>query len=207
MNDLARLAQVRGNDADDPPGLILERSGQVALQGIVGLPGRLDDPEPGAAQSRREPVARSNARSRRQRASGAHNDAVRIRDRDPIEFGIDRQQFVEDIAETASLVRRRNVAELETGGAHRAEPRCERLTQIGAQLVGFQRKPPHVLLNDVLARDPADPDGSGGGERDRERNDQPHGARRQAVRRVEIEAPGPRFAGRNGIGHGRHVNR
>ena len=35
-----------------------------------------------------------------------------------------------------------------------------------------------------------------------ERDDQPHGARRQAVRRVEIEAPGPWFAGRNGIGHG-----
>ena len=35
----------------------LSRSGAAMspLQGIVGLPGRLDDAEPGAAQSRREP--------------------------------------------------------------------------------------------------------------------------------------------------------
>jgi hypothetical protein len=58
----------------------------------------------------------------------------------------------------------------------RVEASRERLSELGAQLIGLEQQTPDVLLENVLPSDAAHPNPGRHGKRDRKSDDQPHGA-------------------------------
>jgi hypothetical protein len=69
-------------------------------------------------------------------------------------------------------------------------------------LIRFERQSPHVLLQDILSRDAADPDRGGDRKGDRKADDQLHGARRQTAPRIDAAQERSSIIGIYGVSHG-----
>ncbi len=131
-------------------------SPSAAVFGIVRA--GVDHAEPGTVACGEKPGARRDFRTHCRLARGASHGTVLIRGGDPVELRVGRGQLAENLAQAAGAI-------AAMGGSHdaprrvdRVEAGRERLTEIGAQLIGLEPQTPDMLFQDVLPGDAADPD-------------------------------------------------
>jgi hypothetical protein len=85
---------------------------------------------------------------------------------------------VKDVAQSTRMTRNTGRSQNGTCCAYGIEARGERLTQIGTQLVRFERQAANMLFENRFSSNAADPDGSRDRKRRRQSDDQPYGGSR-----------------------------